>query len=159
MKPTKNKDVVLFCCHEHVLETMSVELHGRSHPAHNAARMVRYTEHRPCGCQGMKSYRVPQGGMVSKVSMSKAVIILQVLVPQGSRDPGSMVRFQGFNRSPFMDLVSSRLPKGHTSQGLKGWKVFSPCYPRLSKGLMFSNPKVSGSKGRIEGLTRLTGAF
>ena len=54
MKPTKNKDVVLFCCHEHVLETMSVELHGRSHPAHNAARMVRYPEHRPCGCQGMK---------------------------------------------------------------------------------------------------------
>ena len=33
---------------------MSVELHGRSHPAHNAARMVRYPEHRPCGCQGMK---------------------------------------------------------------------------------------------------------
>ena len=25
--------VVLLCCHEHVLETMSVVLHGRSHPA------------------------------------------------------------------------------------------------------------------------------
>ena len=32
-KPTKNKDVVLFCCHEHVHETISVVLHGRSHPA------------------------------------------------------------------------------------------------------------------------------
>ena len=84
---------------------MPVELHGRSHPAHNAARMVHYTEHRPCGCQGIKSLRVPQGGMVSKVSVSKAAIILQVLGPQGSRDPGSMVRFQGFRRSPFMDLV------------------------------------------------------
>jgi hypothetical protein len=125
---------------------MSVELHGRSHPAHNAARMVHYTEHRPCGCQGMKSYRVPQGGMVSKVSMSKAVIILQVLGPQGSRDPGSMVGFQGFRRSPFMDLGF----QGH--QRAKRLRVsrdrgFSPCYPWLSKGLMFSNPKVLGSEG------------
>ena len=48
MKPTKNRNVVLFCCHEHVLETMSVELHGRSHPAHNAARTVHYPEHKPC---------------------------------------------------------------------------------------------------------------
>ena len=46
-------NVVYFYCHV-VLETMSVELHGRSHPAHNAARMVHYTEHTPCGCQGMK---------------------------------------------------------------------------------------------------------
>ena len=83
MKPTKNRNVVLFSCHEHVLETMSVELHGRSHLAHNAARMVRYPENRPCGCQGMKSYRIPQGGMVSKGSVSKAVLILQVLGPQG----------------------------------------------------------------------------
>ena len=27
------ENVVLLCCHEHVLETMSVVLHGRSHPA------------------------------------------------------------------------------------------------------------------------------
>ena len=79
----KKQGVVLFFCHEHVLETMSVELHGRSHPAHNAARTVHYPEHKPCGCQGMKSYRVPQGGMVSKGSVSKAVLILQVLGPQG----------------------------------------------------------------------------
>ena len=53
-KPAQNKNVVLFCCHV-VLETVSVELHGRSHPAHNAARMVHYTKHIPCGCQGIKS--------------------------------------------------------------------------------------------------------
>ena len=108
MKPTKNKSVVLVCCHEHVLETMSVELHGRSHLAHNAARMVRYPEHRPCGCQGMKRYSVPQGGMVSQGPVSKAVLILQVLGPQGSRDAGSMMRFQGFRRSPFIDLGFQR---------------------------------------------------
>ena len=34
-----NENVVLFCCHV-VLETVYVELHGRSHPAHNAARQV-----------------------------------------------------------------------------------------------------------------------
>ena len=43
--------------------------------------------------------------MVLKVSMSKAAKILQVLGPQGLRDSGSMVGFQGFRRSPFMDLV------------------------------------------------------
>ena len=32
-KPTQNENVVLFCSHEHVLETMSVVLHGRPHPA------------------------------------------------------------------------------------------------------------------------------
>ena len=32
-KTTQNENVVLFCCHEYVLETMSVVLHGRSHPA------------------------------------------------------------------------------------------------------------------------------
>ena len=68
----KNKKVVLFAAML-CLETMSVELHGRSHPAHNAARMVYHTDHRPCGCQGIKSCRVPQRGMVSKISMSKAI--------------------------------------------------------------------------------------
>jgi hypothetical protein len=147
---------------------MSVELRGRSHLAHNAARMVHSTEHRPCGCQGTKSYRVPQRGMVSKVSMSKAVLILQVLGPQGSRDPGSMVGSQGFRRSPFMDLGF----QGH--QRAKRLRVsrdrgFSPCYPWLSKGLMFSNPRVLGSEGwrfpglqgfrGMEGLPFLTRAF
>ena len=98
---TRSSFILLPCC---ASKRCLFELHGRSHPAHNAARMVHYTEHRPCGCQGMKSYRVPQGGMVSKVSMSKAVLILQVLGPQGSRVPGSMMRFPGFRRSPFMDL-------------------------------------------------------
>ena len=53
-EPDKKQGRSLIFAPEHVLETMSVELHGRSHPAHNAARMVRYPEHRPCGCQGMK---------------------------------------------------------------------------------------------------------
>ena len=74
--------------------------------------------------------------MVSKVSMSKAIIILQVLGPQGSRDPGSIVRFQGFRRSPFMDLVfqgHQRAPKGHTFQGFKGKRDF-PMLTRAFKG-------------------------
>ena len=50
----KKQERSFISCHV-ALETMSVELHGRSHPAHNAARMVHYTEHRPFGCQGMKS--------------------------------------------------------------------------------------------------------
>ena len=52
--PHKNKNVVLFAAMLY-LETMSVELHGRSHPAHNAPRMVYHMDHRPCGCQGIKS--------------------------------------------------------------------------------------------------------
>ena len=32
----------------------AVELYGRSHPAHNAARMVYHIDHRPCGCQGIQ---------------------------------------------------------------------------------------------------------
>ena len=71
---------------------MSVELHGRSHPAHNAARMVYYTDHRPCGCQGIK-VKGSLKGMVSKVSMSKALKFSKSWA-QGSRDPGSIVRFK-----------------------------------------------------------------
>ena len=41
---------------------MPVELHGRSHPAHNAARMVYHTDHRPCGCQGIKELKGPSKG-------------------------------------------------------------------------------------------------
>ena len=52
---------------------MPVKLHGRSHPAHNAARMVYHTGHRPCVCQGIKELKDPSKGMVSKISMSKAV--------------------------------------------------------------------------------------
>ena len=33
------------------------KLHGRSHPAHNAARMVYHTDHRPCRCQGIKELK------------------------------------------------------------------------------------------------------
>ena len=49
---TKKERSLIFC--HVVLETMSVELRGRSHLTHNAARMVHSTEHRPCGCQGTK---------------------------------------------------------------------------------------------------------
>ncbi len=59
--PHKNKNVVclaaMLC-----LETMPVELRGRSHPAHNAARMVYHTDHRPCGCQGIKELKGPSRG-------------------------------------------------------------------------------------------------
>ena len=41
---------------------MPVKLHGRSHPAHNAARMVYHTGHRPCGCQGIKELKGPSRG-------------------------------------------------------------------------------------------------
>ena len=41
---------------------MPVKLHGRSHPAHNAARMVYHTDHRPCGCQGIKELKGPSRG-------------------------------------------------------------------------------------------------
>ena len=70
--------------------------------------------------------------MVSKVSMSKAVIILQVLGPQGLRDPGSMVRFQGFRRSPFMDLVFKGT-KGPYVSGFQ-WIEGFPMLSRAFKG-------------------------
>ena len=41
---------------------MPVKLYGRSHPAHNAARMVYHTGHRPCGCQGIKELKGPSRG-------------------------------------------------------------------------------------------------
>ena len=41
---------------------MPVKLRGRSHPAHNAARMVYHTDHRPCGCQGIKELNGPSRG-------------------------------------------------------------------------------------------------
>ena len=60
--PHKNQNVVLSCCHV-VLENDAVKLHGRSHPAHNnAARMVYHTDHRPCGCQGIKELKGPSRG-------------------------------------------------------------------------------------------------
>ena len=125
------------------LETMPVELHGRSHPAHNAARMVYHTDNRPCGCQGIKDLKGPSRGHGLKVSMSKAVIILQVLGPQGSRDPGSVVRFQGFRRSPFMDLVF----QGY--QRAVRFKVSRDRgFPLNGRGFQevgcFQNPRVSG---------------
>ena len=40
---------------------MPVKLHGRSHPAHNVARMVYLMGHGPCGCQGMKEFKGPLG--------------------------------------------------------------------------------------------------
>ena len=46
--PHKNKNAVLSCCHVG-LENSAVKLHGRSHPAHNAARMVYHTDHKPFG--------------------------------------------------------------------------------------------------------------
>ena len=88
----------------------------------------------------MNSYRVPQGGMVSKVSMSKAVLILQVLGPQGSRDPGTMMRLQGFRRSPFIDL-GFKGTKGPYVSGFGGIEVF----PILSKA--FKGFDVSKSEG------------
>ena len=96
----------------------------------------------------MKSYRVLQGGMVSKVSMSKAVIILQVLGPMGSRDPGSMARFQGFRRSPFMDLVFKGT-KGPYVSGFQGIEGF-PMLSRAFKG--FDTFKIQNFQGlRDEG--------
>ena len=50
-KPTKNENVVLFCYHEHVLETMSVVLHGRSHLAQGSR--VRRSQG-PYGFKGTK---------------------------------------------------------------------------------------------------------
>ena len=47
----------------------------------------------PVGVRGRRGTRVSARFMASKVAMSKAVLILQVLGPQGSRDPGSMMRF------------------------------------------------------------------
>ena len=41
---------------------MPVKLYGRSHPAHNAARMVYLTGHWPCGCQGIKEFKGPLRG-------------------------------------------------------------------------------------------------
>ena len=41
---------------------MPVKLHGRSHRAHNAARMVYLTGHVPCGCQGIKEFKGPLRG-------------------------------------------------------------------------------------------------
>ena len=41
---------------------MPVKLHGRSHPAHNAARMVYHTGHGPYGCQGIKELKGPSQG-------------------------------------------------------------------------------------------------
>ena len=41
---------------------MPIELHGRSHAAHNAARLVYHTGHRPCGCQGIKELKGPSRG-------------------------------------------------------------------------------------------------
>ena len=41
---------------------MPVDLHGRSHPAHNAARMVYHMGHGPCGCQGIKELTGPSRG-------------------------------------------------------------------------------------------------
>ena len=50
---------------------MPVKLYSRSHPAHNAARMVYHTGHGPCGCQGIKELK--DEVTVSKVSMSKVL--------------------------------------------------------------------------------------
>ena len=41
---------------------MPMKLHGRSHPAHNAARMVYLTGHGPCGYQGIKEFKGPLRG-------------------------------------------------------------------------------------------------
>ena len=41
---------------------MPVKLHGRSHPAHNTARMFYLTGHGHCGCQGIKEFKGPLRG-------------------------------------------------------------------------------------------------
>ena len=84
---------------------MSVELHGRSHPAHNAARMVYLTGHGPCGCQGIKELKGPSRGHGLKDLDVKGFKSLQVLGLQGSRGSRVNCEVQGFRRSPFMDLV------------------------------------------------------
>ena len=84
---------------------MPVELHGRSQPAHNAARMLYHTDHRPCGCQGIKELKGPSKGHGLKG--------LDVKGHQNSPSPrasgfaGSRVNceVQGSRRSPLMNLV------------------------------------------------------
>ena len=61
-KPEQKQErsfVLLPCC---ASKTMPVKLHGRSHPAHNAARMAYHTDHRPCGCRGIKELEGPSRG-------------------------------------------------------------------------------------------------
>ena len=78
-----------------MLETVSVELHGRSHPAHNAARMVHYTEHRPCGCQGMKVKGSLKGHGLSSLDVKGCYISPSpgALGFAGSRVNGEVSRF------------------------------------------------------------------
>ena len=45
---------------------MPVKLDGRSHPAHNATRMVYHTGHGPCECKGIKELKDPSRGHDSK---------------------------------------------------------------------------------------------
>ena len=96
---------------------MLVKLYGRSHPAHNAARMVYHTDHKPFGCQGIKELKGPSRGHGRKGLNVKGFISLQVLGLQGSRGSSVNCEVQGFRRSPIVDCFKISYPRVHGSEG------------------------------------------
>ena len=109
---------------------MSVELHGRSHPAHKTARMVYQMDHRPCGCQGMQVLKGPSEGHglngfdVKGYQNSPS--------PRASGFAGSRdnCEVQGFRRSPFMGLVSKGTKGPYVSgfQRIEGFPLLSRAF-------------------------------
>ena len=85
--------------------------------------------------------------------MSKAIKILQVLGPQGSRDPGSIVRFQGFEvtlHGPSV-LKGTKGPYVSGFQGIEGFPMLSRAFKgfdvfkiqRFQGGLKGESPRFS----------------
>jgi hypothetical protein len=81
--------------------------------------------------------------MVSKVSMSKAIKILQILGLQGSRDPGSIVRFKVLGGHPSWTWCFKGT-KGPYVSGFQGIEVI-PLMAGASK--KFDVSKIQGVQG------------
>ena len=94
---------------------MPVKLYGRSHPAHNAARMVYHTDHGPCGCQGINELTGPSRGHSFKglicQSSLKSFKVLGRQVSKVEGDPGLIMRFkvlEGHSEYMFSKVFQSR---------------------------------------------------
>ena len=81
---------------------MPVKLHGRSQPAHNAARIVYLTGHGPCECQGIKEFK----GLLRGHGFAG----LNVKGPENSPNPGAP-GFQEIKGSRSQVLIDPRFSR------------------------------------------------